>query len=164
MHVAPIAHLLAVGSSRDVRRVHRTLLLPVETTNLPETIERMSADIEIAIFRVVQECLRNVHHNSSSSTATVRIERTPDLVCVVVEDSGNGIPRGADGGYVKPGIGIRGMHERLGLLGGNLQIDSNEKGTRVQATLPVQPRPTTDRAVIRPSRPDDGDAASDLCR
>jgi PAS domain S-box-containing protein len=107
---------------------------------LPEELGRMPQDLETAIFRVVQECLTNIHRHSQSATATVHITRSETEMCVEVHDHGKGIPAEKRlemeaGGT--PGVGIRGMRERLRQLGGSLQIESGAQGTTVFARLPV---------------------------
>jgi PAS domain S-box-containing protein len=112
---------------------------------VPEHSDRMPADYELCLFRVAQECLTNIHRHSGSSTAVVRLLVTPKEIKLEVKDDGRGINREtrsklvAGGGV---GVGLRGMRERLRRLGGNLEIESNGKGTVVAAILPVDP-PTT---------------------
>jgi len=106
----------------------------------PEGFGRLSRELEIAIFRTVQECLTNIHRHSESPIAKIRIVRATSHVRVEVEDRGKGIPpeklhEMASAGT--PGVGIRGMRERLRQLGGGLEINSNGKGTLVAAQLPV---------------------------
>src|SRR5713226_5321883 len=106
----------------------------------PDDFGRLSQDLETAVFRVVQECLTNVHRHSGSSVAKIRIARSNGHVRVEVEDRGKGIPpekRAAMDSVGMPGVGIRGMRERLRQLGGNLEIKSNGEGTLVVAQLPV---------------------------
>jgi signal transduction histidine kinase len=106
----------------------------------PTDFGRLSRESETAIFRTVQECLTNIHRHSESPTARIRIATSDGHVCVEVEDRGKGIPpekqfKMASAGM--PGVGIRGMRERLRQLGGSLDIHSNGKGTLVIARLPV---------------------------
>jgi signal transduction histidine kinase len=106
----------------------------------PDDFGRLSQDSETAVFRVVQECLTNVHRHSGSSVAKIRIARSNGHVRVEVEDRGKGIApekRAAMDSVGMPGVGIRGMRERLRQLGGNLEIKSNGEGTIVVAQLPV---------------------------
>jgi len=106
----------------------------------PDDFGRLSQDSETAVFRVVQECLTNVHRHSGSSVAKIRVARSNGHVRVEVEDRGKGIPpekRVAMDSVGMPGVGIRGMRERLRQLGGNLEIKSNGEGTLVVAQLPV---------------------------
>src|ERR1700730_12720640 len=109
---------------------------------VPQDFGRLSRDLETAIFRVVQECLTNIHRHSDSSEARILIAHTDGQVRIEVEDKGKGIPlqkrteimTSATG---TPGVGIRGMRERLRQLGGTLEIQSNGegKGTLVTASL-----------------------------
>jgi PAS domain S-box-containing protein len=115
---------------------------------IPDDFGRLPQDLETAIFRVVQECLTNIHRHSESPVANVRITRDDNQVYVEVGDKGKGIPpekRYAMDSAGTPGVGIRGMRERLRQLAGSLEIHSegNGKGTVVVARLPV---PTTELA------------------
>jgi PAS domain S-box-containing protein len=107
---------------------------------LPEDLGRLPQDLETAIFRIVQECLTNIHRHSQSPVARIRIRRTDSEVSLEVEDRGKGIPpekrQAMDSGGTA-GVGIRGMRERLRQLGGSLEINSNNIGTVVVARLPV---------------------------
>ena len=108
--------------------------------DLPEDLERLSSEMETAIFRVVQECLTNIHRHSGSQVARIQIRRRHDQVLVQIADKGRGIPlekqeEMATNGT--PGVGIRGMRERLRQLGGTLEIASNGSGTVVTVSLPV---------------------------
>ena len=107
---------------------------------LPEDLGRLQQDLETAIFRIVQECLTNIHRHSESPVARIRISRSDSQVSLEVEDRGKGIPsekRGALDSGGTPGVGIRGMRERLRQLGGTLEINSSGRGTVVVARLPV---------------------------
>jgi len=107
---------------------------------LPEDLGRLQQDLETAIFRIVQECLTNIHRHSESLVARIRISRSDSQVSLEVEDRGKGIPsekRGALDSGGTPGVGIRGMRERLRQLGGTLEINSSGRGTVVVARLPV---------------------------
>lgn len=108
--------------------------------DMPEDFGRLPSEIETAIFRVVQECLTNIHRHSESSVAKIRVRHTDHEVAVEIEDKGKGIPSKklheltAAG---TPGVGIRGMQERIRQLGGTLDISSGGQGTRVLVRLPV---------------------------
>jgi signal transduction histidine kinase len=106
----------------------------------PEDLGRLSRESETAIFRTVQECLTNIHRHSESPTARIRIAASGRDIRVEIEDRGKGIPSERQlemtaGGI--PGVGIRGMRERLRQLGGTLDIHSSGKGTLIVARLPV---------------------------
>ena len=105
---------------------------------------RLPTDIEIAIFRVVQECLTNIHRHSGSKTATIRIRLEAGKILVLAQDFGAGIPDDklrliSDG---QSGVGFRGMRERIQYLGGRLELHSDRTGTRVAATLPLAGKKT----------------------
>jgi signal transduction histidine kinase len=110
---------------------------------LPDELGRLSRDAELAIFRVVQESMTNIHRHSGAKHATIRVNRSKQEISVRVEDDGRGIPADklqemASGGT--PGVGIRGMRERIRQLGGSLQIDSKGlgKGASVEVRIPMR--------------------------
>jgi signal transduction histidine kinase len=114
------------------------------TLEFPDGFGRLSRELETAIFRVVQECLTNIHRHSESPMATVRISRSATDVWIEVEDKGKGLSpeKGAEiASTGTVGVGIRGMRERMRQLGGSLEIcsDGIGKGTVVMARLPVPP-------------------------
>jgi signal transduction histidine kinase len=108
----------------------------------PEDFGRLSQDLEIAIFRVIQECLINIHRHAESPVAIVRLTHGSNEVRVEVEDHGKGVPpekkREIESGGVL-GVGLRGMRERLRQLGGSLEVISagQGQGTTVVARIPV---------------------------
>jgi PAS domain S-box-containing protein len=111
--------------------------------------ERLPQDTELTIFRLVQECLANIHRHSGSKTASIRIQSQNGWLSLDVEDAGKGFPPEKyeallDG---QLGVGIRGMRERLRLLGGKLEIESSSAGTTVHAVLP-----TSREAALRTER------------
>jgi PAS domain S-box-containing protein len=112
--------------------------IPVDM-EIPEDLGRLPTDIETAVFRIVQECLANIHRHSESKTAAVRFRQESDHVVVVAQDFGKGIPAdklhpNSDG---RAGVGFRGMRERVRHLKGSLHIQSSATGTIVTAILPL---------------------------
>jgi signal transduction histidine kinase len=106
---------------------------------IPQDLCRLSEEAELAIFRIVQASLTNVHLHSGASKAKVRIEQNLDGVIVVVSDKGRGIPEGVLDHTSRTrtvGIGITGIRERVKQLGGRLEIETGRKGTKVKATIP----------------------------
>jgi signal transduction histidine kinase len=106
---------------------------------IPQDLRRLSEEAELAVFRIVQASLTNVHLHSGASKAKVRIEQNLDGVVVAVSDKGRGIPEGALDHTSRTrtvGIGITGMRERVKQLGGRLEIETGRKGTTVKATIP----------------------------
>jgi signal transduction histidine kinase len=109
------------------------------TLDIPENFADLSKDTELSIFRVVQECLTNIHRHAGSPMAGIRITQDEACLRVEIEDAGKGIPLeklSAFSSTARTGVGLRGMRERLRLLGGTLSIQSNSRGTRVTAILP----------------------------
>jgi PAS domain S-box-containing protein len=107
---------------------------------LPQDLGRLPEDLETALFRIVQECLTNIHRHSESPVARIRIRRWDGQLSLEVEDRGKGIPpqkREAMESGGTPGVGVRGMRERLRQLGGRLEINSSDGGTVVVARVPV---------------------------
>ena len=100
-------------------------------------------EMDIALFRVVQEALTNIHRHSKSSVAKITLERVGGKVRVTVQDRGVGMPpASAATGWSPPmGIGIAGMRERVNQLGGVLNIQSEPgRGTTVIVELPLSAR------------------------
>lgn len=105
---------------------------------IPADFRRLSGDTEIAIFRMVQECLTNVHRHSGSAWCTVKMIEDKEQLRIEIRDGGRGIPESKRSILSSAaGVGLRGMQERLQHLGGTLTVDSNESGTTVTAVLPV---------------------------
>ena len=108
------------------------------TLDIPQQFQRMSPEMEIAIFRMVQECLTNIHRHSGSPSCSIKIVRDADRLRIEVKDSGRGIPKSKQLTLVSSGgVGLRGMQERIRQLGGTLEIESSPNGTVIAATLPV---------------------------
>ena len=107
--------------------------------NIPDDLERLGPDVELAIFRLVQECLTNIHRHSGSKTAAITIHRQIDKIYVEVRDEGKGISkqRLAEIQSQAVGVGIRGMRERVRQCGGELIVDSNALGTKITAIFPA---------------------------
>jgi PAS domain S-box-containing protein len=105
--------------------------------------ERLPEEFELTLFRVVQECLTNIHRHSGSSTATVRLSRTAEEIRLDVEDSGKGMDRAVTAKIasgVSVGVGMRGMQERIKSLRGRMMVESDPSGTSVVVSLPTARR------------------------
>jgi two-component system NarL family sensor kinase len=94
--------------------------------------------LEIAIFRVVQESLTNIHRHSGSPTATIELTSSPENIQLQIIDAGKGMPDRASRSKFVPGVGIMGMQERMRQFGGTFEILSKGKGTTVVATVPTE--------------------------
>jgi len=108
--------------------------------DLPSKFDRLPAEAETALFRVVQESLNNIQRHSGSPTARIQLARRPDEVILQVKDQGRGMPPGILDRPTKAsarlGVGLLGMRERLDQLGGRLDILSGDHYTTVRAILP----------------------------
>jgi PAS domain S-box-containing protein len=117
----------------------------VKTTfDIPASFPRLPRDVELAIFRALQESLTNVHRHAESPTADVRIFMEDSTVVMQICDRGKGMALGAmdESGQDSPatlGVGLRGMHERMGQVGGRLELTSSPAGTTVAARIPIHP-------------------------
>jgi signal transduction histidine kinase len=105
-----------------------------------ENIGRLPPEMELVIFRLVQECLTNIHRHSGSKTASIRVDREDNSIRVKVEDHGSGMSPERLGEIQShgTGVGIRGMRERVRHFHGDLTIESDAYGTRVCASLPLK--------------------------
>ena len=116
---------------------------------IPTEFRRLSDEMEITVFRLVQECLTNIHRHSGSDSAKITIREEERTVVVEVSDTGKGISldKQLELSSGRTGVGFRGMRERLGQLGGDLDIQSSSAGTLVRAKLPLssEAAPALDR-------------------
>jgi PAS domain S-box-containing protein len=106
---------------------------------IPDDLGRLSPNIEITIFRIVQECLTNIHRHSGSATAAITLSQNGNTLLLQVKDSGKGISSEKQQELTlgRGGVGVEGMRERLRQLGGSLEIKSTGTGTEVSAALPL---------------------------
>jgi signal transduction histidine kinase len=109
--------------------------------DVPEDLGRLPREVELVLFRVLQETLTNIHRHSKSPKAEVSLRSQPGKVILRVEDHGYGIPdqrlktfQAKGTGF---GIGLSGMRERVRELNGHLDIQSNSSGTTVAVSLPL---------------------------
>jgi len=99
---------------------------------------RLKPDVEMALFRVVQESLTNIQRHSGSLRAKIRMDRNQEQLALEVSDSGSGNSGDRDVELpFRPGVGLASMHERVKLIGGRLAIESSSTGTTVRVTIPV---------------------------
>jgi two-component system NarL family sensor kinase len=100
---------------------------------------RVSEEMELAVFRIVQECITNIHRHSQSKSAAIQLLRNDHSLTLEVQDRGKGISaerlRQIRAGA--SGVGIRGMRERVRQLLGDITLDSGDGGTRVHVAIPI---------------------------
>jgi two-component system, chemotaxis family, CheB/CheR fusion protein len=123
-----------VDGFSDRSKIQVDLVLPPDIGRLPE-------NVEIALFRVIQESLNNVHRHSGAKKATIELRRNAQHVTLEISDNGKGLPVGllSETGQTRAfGVGILGMKERLAQLGGRLEVNSSKKGTTIKAVVPAE--------------------------
>jgi signal transduction histidine kinase len=113
------------ASSRDGVEVTTELRLPER---------RLPGEVEIAVYRIVQEALTNAIRHASATHVRISVAADPGAVLADVRDDGSGF----DPGVRADGFGLAGMRERVALLRGELEIASSEAGTHVAAGLPLK--------------------------
>ena len=109
------------------------------TLEVADDVGRLPSDMELAIFRLVQECLTNIHRHSGSKTALIRVACEGESVRTEVRDHGKGISpkRLLDIQSHGSGVGIRGIRERIRQFHGEMKIESNGSGTAVIVSIPM---------------------------
>ncbi len=121
--------------------------------DMPEDLPRMPQEVEMALFRVMQECMTNIHRHSGSATAEIHLAVNPTRVVLRVGDKGRGFPEELlevpKGAHAEVGVGLAGMRERVKQLGGRLDVTSGAQGTTVITMLPLP-----DGVGAEPPRPE----------
>ena len=109
------------------------------TLDVADNVGRLPRDMELAIFRVVQKCLTNIHRHSGSKTAVIRIGREGESVRTEVQDHGRGIlpERMLEIQSHGCGVGLTGIRERIRQFHGEMKIESNGSGTFVIVSIPI---------------------------
>ncbi|HEV2696950.1 MAG TPA: CHASE3 domain-containing protein [Terriglobales bacterium] len=114
--------------------------IPV-SLELPDDMPRLSEAVEIALFRILQESLTNVHRHSQATSAEITVDADAEQITIEVHDHGKGMPKHVleqiRGDGTKLGVGLAGMRERIHELGGAFDVTSDESGTVVRATVPL---------------------------
>lgn len=109
-----------------------------------EEMGRLPAQMELALFRILQEALTNAHRHAKASHVAVRIARAKDEVLLEITDNGCGMPPEVLRRFVESGsgtgVGLTGMCERVRELGGQLDVDSNGAGTSLRVRVPIPRR------------------------
>ncbi len=106
---------------------------------LPNELSRLPQNYELALFRVLQESLINVHRHSGAKKVRIDVTESHDVLSMKISDNGKGLPsQSGDGQKPTLGVGILGMKERLAQLGGKLEVISdNHKGTMIKVAVPL---------------------------
>jgi PAS domain S-box-containing protein len=114
--------------------------------NIPEDFGRIPRDIELVVFRTIQESVTNIHRHAAARAASIRLARVRGAVQVEVEDNGKGMSADKLAALQSgvAGVGIRGIRERISQFQGELKINSNESGTKVLVSIPICAPPDND--------------------
>lgn len=114
--------------------------IPV-SLDMPPDLPRLPEAVEIALFRVLQESLTNVHRHSHARSAEISVEADAEQVTIEVRDHGRGMPvdviRQIENEGSRLGVGLAGMRERIHELGGSFEVGSNKDGTVIRASIPL---------------------------
>jgi PAS domain S-box-containing protein len=110
--------------------------------SISPSFKRLPSDVELALFRVLQESLTNIHRHSGSATADVRLSMQEGAAVLEVSDQGQGLKadnfeKSGQDWVGSLGVGLRGMNERLRQVGGSLDISSTAEGTTITASVPI---------------------------
>lgn len=107
---------------------------------IPRLANRLSKEVELALFRVLQESLTNVHRHANATSIEIVLACHDGSVTLAVKDDGDGISRHILECYrsgLASGVGLAGMRERLAELRGVLEVEARSRGTVVKATIPA---------------------------
>lgn len=106
--------------------------------DVPANLPRLPQEIEMTLFRIVQEGLTNVHRHSGSPTAAIRLRADSESVNLEVRDAGKGFLNEKADGAPTLGVGIAGMRERVKQLGGSMEVESRAAGATIRVSLPLK--------------------------
>src|SRR6267154_5749328 len=126
--------------------------ITVDMKLTPGFSDGLPRDFALSLFRVVQECLTNIHRHSESASAHIVVNRSSAAeITVEIKDDGKGISpemQSKISSGASSGVGLRGIRERIRPFGGRLEIHSSQKGTRIIATLPLPELEAPESATI----------------
>jgi signal transduction histidine kinase len=107
--------------------------------DISDNFGRLPREMELVMFRLVQECLTNIHRHSGSKSARICMSRAEETISLEVRDEGKGISSQKLSQLRShgSGVGIRGMRERVRQFDGHMEIQSSEAGTKIRFTFPV---------------------------
>jgi signal transduction histidine kinase len=115
------------------------------TLDISENFGRLPREMELVVYRLVQECLTNIHRHSGSKNAAIRVSRENKTLTVEIADKGKGIPAEKLDQMQRQdaGVGIRGMRERVRQFNGSMKIQSNKTGTTISFEFAVPEIPAS---------------------
>jgi signal transduction histidine kinase len=111
------------------------------SADVPEDLSRFPRPVELALFRVLQESLTNIHRHAKSPRAEVSLHQSDEGITLRIQDFGRGINRETLRNFIntgtRVGVGLAGMRERVREQGGHLDIHSDSNGTILKVTIPA---------------------------
>jgi PAS domain S-box-containing protein len=121
---------------------------------ISDNFGRLPGEMEMAVFRIVQECLTNIHRHAGSESATIRLLREAKRVTLEIRDEGKGMSaeKLAAIQAQRSGVGITGMRERVRHLKGTMDFQSNGNGTKILVRFPVSVNASPRREVLEHAR------------
>jgi signal transduction histidine kinase len=109
---------------------------------MPKQRVLLSPEVELALFRILQESLTNIHKHSKSTSAEVALSLEPQQAILTIRDYGQGIPAELLASFrmggSNVGVGLSGMRERMRQLGGQLAVESSDSGTIIRVSVPIE--------------------------
>jgi signal transduction histidine kinase len=125
------------------------------TANILQPEDRLPPNLELTLYRVLQEALNNIHRHSKSPKAEVSVQTEGNYVTLRVKDDGHGMPRDIidafHGDGTQPGVGLLSMKERVREQRGELEIRSHARGTEIVVKIPYIPRDESASSVVAKS-------------
>lgn len=114
--------------------------------NIADAPQRLPVPLELALFRILQESLVNVHRHSKSSSVDIQLEFRANQVILEIKDHGQGVPselleRFKSKDRLGGGVGLRSMSGRIKEMGGSFEIESDKNGTLIRVTAPIPESP-----------------------
>jgi len=126
---------LLAAIRKEVRELAKNTGMKAQI-NLPDTLGEVDREIEIAIYRSVQESLHNIAKHSQAKNFSLEVENQHGALCLLVDDDGIGFS--GKGNPRRQSFGLLGMRERIAALGGTVRVRSRSgRGTRLRVMLPV---------------------------
>ncbi len=126
---------LLAAIRKEARDVSRNSGIKAQL-DFPRDLGRLDREIEVALYRSLQEALHNVAKHSRAQSFIVRVKRSSEFVCLSVEDDGVGFAGKLSSR--SQSFGLSGMRDRIAALGGKIEVRSREgKGTRLRIVLPI---------------------------
>jgi signal transduction histidine kinase len=133
---------------KEVRELSRNTGRKAEL-DLPRSLPRLDTEVELALYRSVQEALHNIAKHSRARNFRVSLEDGDGMLRLLVEDDGIGFTRKKCS--QSNSFGLWGMRERITALGGKLRVRSElGKGTVLRVSLPATPQPESDYGLKTP--------------